>query len=93
MPLVTDHVVAQVISEMTGIPLGKLETKEMDRLGDLESEITACVKGQGRAVCGVARAIRRAQSGLRNLNRPVASFLFCGPTGTGKVRRFCFAFW
>jgi ATP-dependent Clp protease ATP-binding subunit ClpC len=82
--LVTEHTVASVISEMTGIPLGKLESNEMDRLIALEREMTSRVKGQGRAVRGVARAVRRARSGLRDPHRPVASFLFCGPTGTGK---------
>jgi ATP-dependent Clp protease ATP-binding subunit ClpC len=82
--VVTEHTVASVVSEMTGIPLGKLESNEMDRLVALEGEMTRRVKGQGRAVRGVARAVRRARSGLRDPHRPVASFLFCGPTGTGK---------
>lgn len=98
-PIVTvdEHTVASVISEWSGIPMGKLETKEMDRLQILEDELGRRVKGQGRAVRGVARAIRRARAGLRDPNRPVASFLFCGPTGTGTcgaVHQMCFfAFW
>lgn len=87
IPTVTEHTVATVISEWSGIPLGKLETKEMDRLRALEDEMGRRVKGQGRAVRGVARAIRRARSGLRDPKRPVASFLFCGPTGTGTFVR------
>jgi ATP-dependent Clp protease ATP-binding subunit ClpA len=47
--------------------------------------MTQRVKGQGRAIQAVARAVRRAISGLRDPNRPIASFMFCGPTGTGKV--------
>jgi ATP-dependent Clp protease ATP-binding subunit ClpC len=82
--VVTEHTVASVISEMTGIPLGKLESNEMDRLIALEAEMTLRVKGQVRAVRGVARAVRRSRSGLRDPHRPVASFLFCGPTGIGK---------
>lgn len=82
---VDEHTVAKVISEWSGIPLGKLETNEMDRLQVLEDELSRRVKGQGRAVRGVARAIRRARAGLRDPNRPVASFLFCGPTGTGTL--------
>lgn len=84
VPVVTDHVVMEVISEWSGIPMGKLESKEMERLRNLEDEIELRVKGQTRAVRGVARAIRRARSGLRDPKRPVASFLFCGPTGTGE---------
>lgn len=82
-PTVTEETIAGVISEWSGIPLGKLETKEMDRLVALEDDMGRRVKGQGRALRGVARAIRRARSGLRDPKRPVASFLFCGPTGTG----------
>jgi ATP-dependent Clp protease ATP-binding subunit ClpA len=85
---VDEHTVAKVISEWSGIPIGKLETNEMDRLQVLEDELSRRVKGQGRAVRGVARAIRRARAGLRDPNRPVASFLFCGPTGTGTLRVF-----
>ena len=86
IPTVDEHTVASVISEWSGIPMGKLETKEMDRLNVLEDELGRRVKGQGRAVRGVARAIRRARAGLRDPNRPVASFLFSGPTGTGMCR-------
>jgi ATP-dependent Clp protease ATP-binding subunit ClpA len=85
IPVVTEHTVAEVVSEWTRIPIGQLELKEMDRLVALEGEIGRRVKGQNRAVRSVARAIRRARSGLRDPRRPVASFLFCGPTGTGKT--------
>jgi ATP-dependent Clp protease ATP-binding subunit ClpC len=85
-PLVTEHSVAQVLSEWTSIPLGKLESDEMQRLLLLADELTTRVKGQDKAVNAVARAVRRARSGLRDPKRPIASFMFCGPTGTGKVR-------
>jgi ATP-dependent Clp protease ATP-binding subunit ClpC len=84
-PQVTEHDVASVLSEWASIPLGKLESGEMDRLRRLEDDLTARVVGQGRAVRAVARAVRRARSGLRDQRRPIASFLFCGPTGTGKT--------
>ena len=84
-PTVTEHSVAQVVSEWTSIPLGKLESDEMQRLLFLEDELTVRVKGQQKAVGAVARAVRRARSGLRDPKRPIASFMFCGPTGTGKV--------
>lgn len=84
-PVVTEHTIAEVVSEWSGIPLGKLETGELDRLRQLEADMGRRVKGQSRAVRGVARAIRRARAGLRDPKRPVASFLFCGPTGVGKT--------
>ena len=73
---VDEHLVAKVISEWSGIPLGKLETNELDRLRSLEEDMMKRVKGQGRAIRGVARAVRRARSGLRDPKRPIASFLF-----------------
>ena len=81
LPMVTEHTIADVISEWSNIPIGKLETEETDRLLVLESEMEKRVKGQDRAVRSVARAVRRARSGLRDTSRPVASFMFCGPTG------------
>lgn len=85
VPVVDEHVVASVISDMCGIPIGKLESSELDRLKTLESQLEGRVKGQTRAVRTVARAIRRARSGLRDPKRPVASLFFAGPTGTGKT--------
>lgn len=85
LPLVTEETIASVLSEFSGIPLGQLQTKELDRLRQLEADMSVRVKGQKRAVRGVARAIRRARSGLRDPKRPVASFMLCGPTGTGKT--------
>ena len=82
-PVVDEHTIATVISEWASIPLGKLETSEMDRLNVLEADISSRVKGQDRAVVSVSRAVRRARSGLRDPQRPIASFMFCGPTGTG----------
>lgn len=82
-PVVDEHTIAMVISEWASIPLGKLESSEMDRLVQLDDDMTKRVKGQGRAIQSVARAVRRARSGLRDPNRPIASFMFCGPTGTG----------
>jgi ATP-dependent Clp protease ATP-binding subunit ClpC len=84
-PVVTEHVIAELISEMSGIPVGKLESSEMDRLRSLDDQLENRIKGQPKACSAVGRAIRRARSGLRDPKRPVASFLFCGPTGTGKT--------
>lgn len=82
-PTVTDKSITDIISQWTNIPVGKLEMDEMDRLQLLEENLAKRVKGQERAVRTVAKAIRRARTGIRNPRRPVASFLFCGPTGTG----------
>ena len=84
-PPVTEHTIADVVSEWSSIPLGKLETEETDRLLSLEDELTMRVKGQARAVKSVSRAVRRSRSGLRDQSRPIASFMFCGPTGCGKT--------
>ena len=83
LPIVDEQTVTEVISEWASIPLGKLESSEMNRLIQLEDDMTLRVKGQQRAIQSVSRAVRRARSGLRDPLRPIASFMFCGPTGTG----------
>ena len=80
---VTEDAITEVVSELTGIPMGKLDTGEKSRLKSLEAELQLRVKGQDSAVRSVAKSIRRARSGMRDLRRPVASFMFCGPTGVG----------
>lgn len=82
---VTENDIAEVISEMTGIPLGKLDTGEKARLKNLEAALEARVKGQRPAIRSVTKSIRRARSGMRDGKRPVASFMFCGSTGVGKT--------
>jgi len=82
---VTDDTIAQVVSEISGVPVGRLDTGEKARLRTLEKEMEKRVIGQDRAVRSVAKSVRRARSGLRDGRRPVASFLFCGPTGVGKT--------
>lgn len=77
--------VAGVVSQWTGIPLNQLEKKESERLLQLESILHQRVVGQDDAVKAVARAIRRARSGLKDPNRPIGSFMFLGPTGVGKT--------
>ena len=83
VPIVDEQTVTEIISEWASIPLGKLESGEMNRLVQLEDDMTQRVKGQSRAIQSVSRAVRRARSGLRDPQRPIASFMFCGPTGTG----------
>ncbi len=77
--------VAQVVSEWTGIPVSKLKEEEMQRLLRLEEELHKRVIDQEHAVKAVAEAIRRARAGLKDPKRPIASFLFLGPTGVGKT--------
>jgi ATP-dependent Clp protease ATP-binding subunit ClpB len=77
--------VAQVVSEWTGIPVSKLKEEEMERLLKLEEELHRRVIDQEHAVKAVAEAIRRARAGLKDPKRPIATFLFLGPTGVGKT--------
>lgn len=83
--VVNEDSVEEVIAEITGIPVGKLDTDEKTRLKNLEQELEKRIKGQSPAVRSVAKAIRRARSGMRDGKRPVASLMFCGSTGVGKV--------
>ena len=77
--------VAEVVSQWTGVPVTQLQKKESDRLVNLEKILHERVVGQDEAVSAVARAIRRARSGLKDPTRPIGSFMFLGPTGVGKT--------
>ena len=77
--------VAQVVSEWTGIPVTRLKEEEMEKLLRLEEELHRRVVDQEHAVKAVAEAVRRARAGLKDPKRPIASFLFLGPTGVGKT--------
>eukprot|EP00439_Symbiodinium_sp_Y106_P036606 s357_g4.t1 len=83
--LVTEADVAAVVSKWTGVPVEKVSSDEGARLVKLEEVLHARVIGQNEAVTAVAKAVRRARAGLKNPNRPIASFIFCGPTGVGKT--------
>jgi len=74
-PDVTENDVSEIISQWTNIPIGKLTSTESSTLLALESSLASRVKGQERAIKSIARAVRRARSGLRDATRPVASFL------------------
>ena len=84
-PTVTAENVAEVIATMTGVPVTKLTEGESERLLKLEETLHARVIGQNDAVVAISKAIRRARVGLKNPNRPIGSFIFCGPTGVGKT--------
>ena len=83
--MVTWDDVAQVVSEWTGIPVSKLREEEVEKLLKLEEELHKRVIDQEHAVVAVSEAIRRARAGLKDPKRPIASYLFLGPTGVGKT--------
>ncbi len=82
---VTEEDIAEIISKWTGIPVSKLLQEEAEKLIHMEEAIHKRVIGQDVAVRAVSEAIRRARAGLADPNRPLASFLFLGPTGVGKT--------
>ncbi|MBQ7594270.1 MAG: ATP-dependent Clp protease ATP-binding subunit [Synergistaceae bacterium] len=82
---ITAEDIATVVAEQTGIPVKQLTEAETTRLLKMEEEISQRLIGQDEAVSAVARAIRRARTGLRDPRRPIGSFLFMGPTGVGKT--------
>ncbi|KAF8052967.1 hypothetical protein N665_1483s0018 [Sinapis alba] len=83
-PMVTESDIQHIVSSWTGIPVEKVSTDESDRLLKMEETLHKRVVGQDEAVKAISRAIRRARVGLKNPNRPIASFIFSGPTGVGK---------
>ena len=77
--------IAEVVAKWTGIPVSKLMEGEKEKLLNMEEKLEERVVGQQKAVIAVANAVRRARSGLQDLNRPIGSFIFMGPTGVGKT--------
>ncbi|RYQ85982.1 hypothetical protein Ahy_B10g105633 [Arachis hypogaea] len=82
---VTGNDIAEIVSKWTGIPVSKLQQSERDKLLQLEEELHKRVVGQDPAVKAVAEAIQRSRAGLSDPHRPIASFMFMGPTGVGKT--------
>lgn len=83
--IVTEDNIASVVSSWTKIPLEKLTEKESEKLLNLEETLSKRVVGQKEAVIAITRAVKRARVGLKDPNRPIGSFIFCGPTGVGKT--------
>ncbi|MDO9399693.1 MAG: ATP-dependent Clp protease ATP-binding subunit [bacterium] len=83
--LVTENDVAKVVSEITKIPVAKITESESEALLNLEEKIHQRMVDQVEAVSMVSASLRRARAGLREMKRPIASFLFMGPTGVGKT--------
>jgi ATP-dependent Clp protease ATP-binding subunit ClpC len=84
-PVVDEEDIAQIVASWTGVPVNKLTESESEMLMHLEDTLHQRLIGQEQAVSAVSRAIRRARVGLKNPNRPIASFIFSGPTGVGKT--------
>ncbi|KAF8329777.1 heat shock protein [Cantharellus anzutake] len=82
---VTPEAIAEIVGRWTGIPVSRLLATEREKLMNMEKMLSESVVGQPEAVKAVANAIRLSRSGLSNENRPIASFLFAGPSGTGKT--------
>jgi ATP-dependent Clp protease ATP-binding subunit ClpC len=83
--LVDAETIAEVVSNMTGVPLTRLEKKEAQRLLELEVELHKRVVSQDEAINAVAKAVRRSRSGMKDPNRPMGCFIFLGPSGVGKT--------
>jgi ATP-dependent Clp protease ATP-binding subunit ClpC len=84
-PTVTEEDIAQIVAAWTSIPVNKLTKSESEKLLQMEETLHGRIIGQDEAVVAVSRAIRRARVGLKSPNRPIASFIFSGPTGVGKT--------
>ena len=82
---VKDGDIAAVVSRWTGVPVDKMLQGERDKLLQMEQLLGARVVGQSEAVVAIANAVRRARAGLQDVNRPIGSFMFLGPTGVGKT--------
>ncbi len=83
--VVTRHDIAEVVSLWTGIPVTHMVREESQRLLQMEEALRRQVVGQEEAIQAISRAVRLARVGLKNVNRPIGSFLFVGPTGVGKT--------
>ena len=82
---VTPEQIAEIVARWTSIPVTRLMSSEKEKLLRMEKVLAESVVGQPEAVKAVANAIRLSRSGLSNPNRPIASFLMAGPSGTGKT--------
>src|SRR3954451_24364086 len=96
-PVLGEEEIAFIVSRWTGIPVTRLQEAETARLLRMEDELHQNVIGQDEAIKALSRSIRRSRAGLKDPNRPIGSFIFCGPTGVGKtelarsIAKFLFA--
>ena len=84
-PFVDAEEIAHIVASWTGVPVNKITESESEKLMHMEDTLHQRIIGQEDAVKATSRAIRRARVGLKNPNRPIASFIFSGPTGVGKT--------
>ena len=82
---ITQKEIRELLASMTGIPIQSISNVESQKLINLEATLHKRVIGQEEAISAIAKAIRRSRLGIQNPNRPIASFMFCGPTGVGKT--------
>ncbi len=82
---VDEDEVAAIIFSMTGIPVARLVEAETQKLFRMEEELHKRIIGQHEAIVAISKAVRRSRSGLRDVKRPIGSFIFLGPTGVGKT--------
>jgi len=96
-PTIEADDIAFIVGRWTGIPVTRLREAETERLLQMEDQLHESVIGQDAAIEAISRAIRRSRAGLKDPDRPIGSFIFCGPTGVGKTElaralaRFLFA--
>ena len=83
--VVDEDEVAAIIFSMTGIPVSRLVEAETEKLFRMEDELHKRIIGQHEAIVAISKAVRRSRSGLRDIKRPIGSFIFLGPTGVGKT--------
>ncbi len=82
---VSENDIAAIISKITGIPIDTMLSSEREKLLTMEDKLRQFVIGQDEAIRGVSDAVRRSRAGIQDINRPLGSFLFLGPTGVGKT--------
>ncbi len=85
IPEVGEEEIARLVSQITGVPIYRLEEKESQKLLKIEEELAGRVVGQKEAIQAIARSVRRARAGIKEPRRPIGSFMFLGPTGVGKT--------
>ncbi|MFA7677557.1 MAG: ATP-dependent Clp protease ATP-binding subunit, partial [Candidatus Omnitrophota bacterium] len=84
-PEVGEEDIARLVSQITGVPIYRLEEKESAKLLKIEEDLDKRVIGQNEAIESIARSVRRARAGIKEPRRPIGSFMFLGPTGVGKT--------
>ncbi len=82
---VTEEIIADVVSMMTGVPVNKIAQPESEKLLKMEKALNGAIVGQNEAIVKLSKAIRRTRAGLKDPKRPIGSFIFLGPTGVGKT--------